>query len=169
MSEINVNTTVLKQIQTKISNLWSVADRGFDSCSQALEGTNRQMSDFCGQVQSKISLLNSDADRLERTADAEQFEYDRQVKEVEAGRSNSLPYYSPDMKRDDAVTKRKQAKELEAVLAELLQECRMFKGVQEKFIVEFRKIAKGGGGAGDKDQLERELTKSIELLSKLES
>lgn len=168
MAQVNADTEVLGRIQSKLNNLWAVADKGYSSCSQALENAQQQMRDFYGRMNSQVSLLQAEADRLERTADAERQDYDRQVKEAEEGKSSFVPYYSPDMKREEARTKRQQAEKLKEALEEYCQKCKSFKDVQDRFISEFSKIASGGSGGGDKDQLEKTLEKSIDNLNDYE-
>ena len=85
MSQVNADSVVLGRIQSRLNNLWSVADKGFSSCLKAIEDAKQQARCFYGQMKSKILQLLTEADRLERTADAEQQEYDRQVKEMKEG------------------------------------------------------------------------------------
>lgn len=163
MPQVNADSEAIRRIKSKWAKVQGVANNGYSTCSRSLESAEQQIKDFYGCAMSTISTLQSEADRLERAADAEQQEYDRQVKEMEEGRSNSIPYYSPDMKREKAAAKRKLAKGMSEALEEFRVKCKAFSSAKEQFLSEFRKIATGGSGSDD-EQMELVLTKSIENL-----
>lgn len=164
MSQVNVETSAVERIQGKLIDLWTVAEKGFASCSRALESALQKMQNFDEQMSSQVAILQAEADSLEKTAADEQQDYDRKVQDKEEGKTNWVPYYSPDKQRQEACVKRQQARKMQEALEEYHQKCKSFKDVQDRFISEFRKIA-SGGGSGDKGQLEKKLQHSIDKLN----
>lgn len=162
MVQINVDAFVIKTIREKLERLWDVADKGYLSCSRALEQSLQEMREFYQKMSCNISLLKAEALRLERNADAQQQEYDRQCREMQEGKTNVIPYDSPDMKRKEARQKRQQAERMETALEEYHQKCKSFKGIRDRFLSEFGKIA--GSGDTEGDRLGRALEKIMDSL-----
>ncbi len=154
MSQINVDTTTIRKIQSQWSQVQGVANDGYSSCMRSLQNAQAEIDNFYGCMRSRLLRLQGEADRLEREANAEQEDYERQK---ESG--GILPYRSPDEKRKLADKYRQQAKEMEQALSELHSKYKAFLSSKDEFSSAFKKIASSGS---DDEQLQKVLTKSLE-------
>lgn len=167
MARVDVDTESLVKIRYGLNKLQNVANKGLSDSERALSNIQSEIMSIYRQGCSKISFLESEISRKERQADAQQVEYDRQVKEAEEaksqGKSYTLPYLTPDDLRNQANEKKKQLNELKRELENLKKQITEYKASKEVFLGEFKKIASNAGG-GDNGEATSVLEKSIVLL-----
>lgn len=168
MAGANVEIESVKKIKYGLQKLQNAANKGFSECEKALSSVESEIQATYQRGWAKVSLLESEISRLEREADAKQADYDRQLREYEEARAQGKPYsmdaYGPDSMRRNAAEKRKQLEELKAELANLKKQMTSYKSSKEEFITAFKKIASGGGGGSDNDQMTSVLEKTISAL-----
>lgn len=168
MAGANVEIESVKKIKYGLQKLQNAANKGFSECEKALSSVESEIQATYQRGWAKVSLLESEISRLEREADAKQADYDRQLREYEEARAQGKPYsmdaYGPDSMRRNAAEKRKQLEELKIELENLKKQITSYKSSKEEFVTAFKKIASGGGGGSDNDQMTSVLEKTISAL-----
>lgn len=167
MARVDVDIESLVKIRYGLNKLQNVATKGLFDVERALSSIENEIKSIYYQGTSKIATLESEISRLEKQADAQQDEYDKQLEAAEVakaeGKPYTLPYRNPDTMRNDANEKRKQLNELKREMENLKKQIKQYKASKEVFLNEFKKIASNASG-GDNGQATSVLEKSIVAL-----
>jgi len=168
MAGANVEIESVKKIKYGLQKLQNAANKGFSECEKALSSVESEIQATYQRGWAKVSILESEMSRLEKEADERQADYDRQLREYEEARAQGKPCsmdaYGPDSMRRNAAEKRKQLEELKTELQNLKKQITSYKSSKEEFVTAFKKIASGGGGGSDNDQMTSVLEKTISAL-----
>lgn len=164
MARVDVDTESLVKIRYGLNKLQNVANKGLYDAERALSSIESEIKSVYQRGCSRIATLEGEISRLEKQADAQQAEYDQQLKVAEEakaqGKPYTLPYRTPNDMRNEANEKKKQLNELKQELMSLKKQIMQYKASKEVFLDEFKKIASNAGG-GDDGQATSVLEKSI--------
>ena len=167
MARIDVDTESLVKIRYGLNKLQNVANKGLFDAERALSSIENEIRFVYQQAHAKIVTLESEISRLEKQADAQQIEYNQQLKKADEakaeGKPYTLPYCNPDSMRNEANEKRRKVNELRRELDDLKKQIMQYKISKEKFLDEFKKVASSASG-GENGQVTSVLEKSIVTL-----
>lgn len=167
MAKANVEIEALVKIRKYLNKLRRISNKGLSDSEHTLSYIEGDIKRSYQQAQAKIAVIEAEIERLEREADAEEEEYNRKLREAEEAKANgdtsyTLPYRSPDEKREICLKKRRQLDELRQEVENLRALKKQYNVDRDAFLCEFKKIASTTGG--DNGDISNLLTKSIETL-----